>query len=80
LGWNIDIIIKKGVKMIKFEFKEVKELKKNSDKFQANYSDGCSGSRSDCCTRVCTKNDYNYQDNLNEWDKYLEVESGVIQY
>ncbi|MED0986688.1 hypothetical protein [Bacillus paramycoides] len=44
----------------------------------AEYSDGCSGSRSDCCTRVCTRNGQMATE--EEWGKFLEVEGGVIQY
>lgn len=43
-----------------------------------NYSAGCSGSRSDCCTRVCTKN--GEVASADEWGKYLELNAGVIQY
>lgn len=48
----------------------------------AKYTDGCSGERSDCCTRVCTRGDYgNEQINkLEAWEKFFEVEAGVIQY
>jgi hypothetical protein len=44
----------------------------------AKYSDGCSGSRSDCCTRVCTRN--NQVATEAEWGAFLEVNSGVVQY
>lgn len=43
-----------------------------------NYTDGCSGERSDCCTRICTRD--SESNSLDEWDKYLEVDSGIIQY
>lgn len=43
------------------------------------YSFGCSGGRSDCCTRVCTRDMFNEED-LKEWDRYFEVDSGVVQY
>lgn len=65
-------------------------MKKASLKFEkinevsavgAHYSDGCSGSRSDCCTRVCTRNNSVSDDGSTEaWDKYLEVNAGVLQY
>lgn len=43
------------------------------------YSDGCSGSRSDCCTRVCTRiNDES--STLEAWDLYLDINTGVLQY
>ncbi|RTR26712.1 hypothetical protein EKG37_20610 [Robertmurraya yapensis] len=42
------------------------------------YSDGCSGNRSDCCTRVCTRN--NQVATEEEWGAFLEVNSGVVQY
>lgn len=44
----------------------------------ADYTNGCSGDRSDCCTRVCTRDDY--VSNEEEWGKFLEVEGGIIQY
>lgn len=45
----------------------------------ATYSDGCSGSRSDCCTRVCTRIN-NEASSTDAWDMYLEVNAGVLQY
>ncbi|SDK23856.1 hypothetical protein [Natronincola ferrireducens] len=56
-----------------FLFEEVKD----SEIF-AEYSDGCSGSRSDCCTRVCTRN--NAVASEEEWGKFLEINAGVVQY
>ena len=44
----------------------------------ADYTAGCSGDRSDCCTRVCTRNNYTVTE--EEWGKFLDVEGGVIQY
>ena len=58
-------------------FKEV-ELENS-----AGYSEGCSGGRSDCCTRVCTRNEYALADedsSVEAWEKYFEVEAGVVQY
>lgn len=56
---------------------EVVEMNDNN----AQYSDGCSGNRSDCCTRVCTRvNVSSNDDSLEAWDKYLEVNAGVLQY
>lgn len=49
----------------------------------ANYTGGCSGERSDCCTRVCTQtgnDEQNSASNLDAWEKYLEVNAGVLQY
>lgn len=43
-----------------------------------NYTGGCSGSRSDCCTRVCTRD--GEIASSDEWGKYLELNAGVIQY
>lgn len=42
------------------------------------YSAGCSGGRSDCCTRVCTR--YAKPANVEQWGRFLEVNAGVIQY
>lgn len=44
----------------------------------ADYTAGCSGDRSDCCTKVCTRNAYVSTEDA--WGKFLEVEGGVIQY
>lgn len=44
----------------------------------AEYSAGCSGERSACCTRVCTRNGTVATE--EEWGQFLEIESGVIQY
>lgn len=41
------------------------------------YSAGCSGSRSDCCTRVCKDEGFASE---ADWGKFLEIEGGVIQY
>lgn len=49
----------------------------------ASYSDGCSGGRSDCCTRVCTRNgivNANQDSSLQSWEDYLEINAGVLQY
>ena len=44
----------------------------------AEYSEGCSGSRSDCCTRVCTRmGEYATKD---QWGKFVEVKAVVVQY
>lgn len=59
--------------MNRLEFEEVKE-----EELFADYTADCSGSRSDCCTRVCTKDDYVATE--EEWGKFLNVEGGVIQY
>lgn len=46
----------------------------------AQYSNGCSnGSRSDCCTRVCTRIN-NEASSTDAWELYLEVNTGVLQY
>ena len=45
----------------------------------ALYSNGCSGSRSDCCTRVCTRIN-NEASSTDAWELYLEVNTGVLQY
>ena len=46
--------------------------------FFAAYTGGCSGGRSVCCTRVCTRNGDVASE--EEWGKFLAVEGGVIQY
>ena len=64
------------MKKVSLKFKEIND-KGNS----ATYSDGCSGDRSDCCTRVCTRNNVgSTDDSLDSWDAYLEVNAGVLQY
>lgn len=59
--------------MNRLEFEEVKE-----EELFADFTADCSGSRSDCCTRVCTRDDYVATE--EEWGKFLNVEGGVIQY
>lgn len=59
--------------MNRLEFEEVKE-----EEVFADFTADCSGSRSDCCTRVCTRDDYVATE--EEWGKFLNVEGGVIQY
>ncbi|WP_317368309.1 hypothetical protein [uncultured Tyzzerella sp.] len=58
--------------MKKIQFEEIS----NND-FFADYTAECSGARSDCCTRVCTRDD---DDDIDVWGKFLEIEGGVIQY
>lgn len=61
---------------VSLKFESVEENNHN-----AGYSDGCSGGRSDCCTRVCTRaNAKSGDDSLKAWDDYLEVNAGVLQY
>ena len=50
----------------------------NENELFADYTADCSGGRSDCCTRVCTRN--HYVSTEEEWGKFLNVEGGVIQY
>ena len=56
------------------------EIKK--DEFFAEYTADCSGKRSDCCTRVCTRECVDDDTEITEedWGNFLEVEGGVIQY
>ena len=54
-------------------FEEVSE-----NELFADYTADCSGGRSDCCTRVCTRDDYVATEEA--WGKFLNVEGGVIQY
>lgn len=42
------------------------------------YTAGCSGSRSDCCTRVCDCNRAAASE--EEWGRFLAADGGVIQY
>ncbi len=43
------------------------------------YSDDCSGSRSDCCTRVCSR-DGNFTASEEAWEAFLAIEGGQVQY
>ena len=43
------------------------------------YTATCSGSRSDCCTRVCSA-DANFTDTAEDWEKYLAIKGGQVQY
>lgn len=54
-------------------FEEVSE-----NELFADYTADCSGNISDCCTRVCTRD--NYVATEEAWGKFLDVEGGVIQY
>lgn len=44
-----------------------------------SYTATCSGSRSDCCTRVCSA-DANFVENTEAWEQYLAVKGGQVQY
>lgn len=49
----------------------------------ANYTDGCSGSRSDCCTRVCSagcSQDGTFAGTQEAWEQFLFLKGGEIQY
>lgn len=59
--------------MKQIQFEEI-----NEEEMFADYTQTCSGDRSECCTRVCTRD--NYVASEEEWGKFLEVEGGIIQY
>lgn len=42
-------------------------------------SAGCSGGRSDCCTRVCSA-DKNYVSSADAWEQFLDIQGGEVQY
>lgn len=51
----------------------------------AAYSAGCSGNRSDCCTRVCSEKKKCLTDETSAgaseaWEEFLFLEGGEIQY
>lgn len=43
------------------------------------FTDSCSGSRSECCTRTCSA-DANFVENTEAWEQYLAVKGGQVQY
>lgn len=43
------------------------------------YTDSCSGGRSDCCTRTCSR-DGNFTASEEAWEAYLKIEGGQVQY
>ncbi|GHV57637.1 hypothetical protein FACS189460_4520 [Deltaproteobacteria bacterium] len=59
----------------KLVFEEILE----GDSF-ADYTADCSGDRSDCCTRVCTRDGDKCAVSEAVWAKFLEVSGGVVQY
>ncbi|MEC4114949.1 hypothetical protein VSO92_12635 [Myroides pelagicus] len=58
----------------KFSFKVISD----SENLESTYSAGCSGSRSDCCTRVCTRQAQ--PANVEQWGQFLAINAGVVQY
>lgn len=47
------------------------------------YTATCSGDRSDCCTRVCSDGCKKLDDSISsesEWEAFLEVKGGQVQY
>ncbi|GAA6530432.1 hypothetical protein LPYR103PRE_24050 [Segatella asaccharophila] len=60
-------------KNVNFKFAVINDSFVNND-----YTAGCSGGKSDCCTRVCTR--YAQPANTQQWGKFLEVNAGVVQY
>lgn len=43
------------------------------------YTDSCSGGRSDCCTRTCSR-DGNFTASEEAWEAFLKIEGGQVQY
>ncbi|MBK5913873.1 hypothetical protein CCR84_05975 [Rhodocyclus purpureus] len=43
------------------------------------YTAGCSGARSACCTRVCSA-DPTFVGSADDWEAFLAVRGGEIQY
>jgi len=58
------------------------EINEN-DGSEMAYTAGCSGGRSDCCTRVCSDGCEDRNDSISsesEWEAFLEVKGGQVQY
>lgn len=72
----LNILLWKGV--ITMSEKELVFEEVSENELFADYTADCSGGRSDCCTRVCTRNDYVSTEEA--WGEFLNVEGGVIQY
>jgi len=45
----------------------------------AQFTSGCSGSRSACCTRTCSA-DPSFVGSAEDWEAFLSVRGGEIQY
>jgi len=45
----------------------------------AQFTAGCSGSRSACCTRTCSA-DSTFVGSADDWEAFLSVRGGEIQY
>jgi hypothetical protein len=43
------------------------------------YTNTCSGRRSDCCTRTCTR-EGNLTASEDAWEAFLKIEGGQVQY
>lgn len=43
------------------------------------YTGDCSGSRSDCCTRTCSR-DSNFAASEKGWEQFLKIDGGQVQY
>lgn len=59
-----------------FGFAEIEE----TDMADKAYSGGCSGERSNCCTRVCSETQKCRSNSSSEWEDFLSVNGGQIQY
>lgn len=55
------------------------ELSDNIKGSPQDASAGCSGGRSDCCTRVCST-DQNYASTAEAWEQFLDIQGGEVQY
>ncbi len=58
-------------------FVEIRDV--DGGKSPKEASAGCSGGRSDCCTRVCSA-DQNFTNSVDAWERFLSIEGGEIQY
>jgi hypothetical protein len=45
----------------------------------AQFTGGCSGGRSACCTRVCSS-DPTFVGSAQDWEAFLAIKGGEIQY
>lgn len=67
-----------GKAKVSLKFSEVDEQNAEG---ATKYTTTCSGGRSDCCTRVCTRPNIGSDDgSLESWDTYLEANAGILQY
>lgn len=72
----MELTVDQNNNLNEFGFVELEETSMND----SAYTGLCSGERSHCCTRVCSETRKCRSNSNEEWEDFLNVEGGQIQY